>query len=137
MLNSRNTRAFVRSNNRRFFRTKSVIGGSGYTCSTKQIITNWKSQMTSFGYTVGSTKCLAEYINPLTTTSKTDCLTLSWVLAMNRLGYIINDSTCLNTYLRNQITGEGLIQEVAYWDTMDTNWDSIDYMWNEEWYNTL
>jgi hypothetical protein len=56
---------------------------------------------------------------------------------MNRLGYIINDSTCLNTYLRNQITGEGLIQEVAYWDTMDTNWDSIDYMWNEEWYNTL
>jgi hypothetical protein len=82
------------------------LGGAKYTCSTKRIITNWKSQMTSFGYTVGGTKCLAEYINPLTSPSKASCETLKWQIAMQKLGYIVGDTTCLDNYLSNQIIVE-------------------------------
>jgi len=81
-----------------------IIGG-GYNCTAKQIANNWKSQMTSFGYTIGSTKCLLEYLNPLTDSSKASCDSMKWKIAMQKLGYVVGDTTCLTSYLKNQITG--------------------------------
>jgi hypothetical protein len=112
-----------------------AITGSGvYSCSTKQIIAAYKARLSAAGVTVGSTKCLSNYVNNLTGTSKADCITTAYKLRLQALGVVTGPTTCLTNYVKN-LTGEPRTYVVATCDTMNTTCDNINYLSNEEWYN--
>jgi len=119
---------------------------SPYNCSTDTITSAWKAQMESFGYTIpgynyGSyttyMQCASEYLNQLTDSSEAGCIATQWDVAMNKLGYVVGDSTCTSYYLKTQVTGEAITTATAYCDTMEEDCDTIDFLCDSEWYNTI
>jgi len=89
----------------RKLKQNSFGGAAGFSCSTKQIVAAYKTRLIAAGVTVGSTKCLSNYVNNLTDTSKADCITTAYKLRLQALGVVTGPTTCLTNYITN-LTGE-------------------------------
>lgn len=92
--------------NRRAMTFGWAVDGTGQLhCTTKQIISAYRTRLQALGVTVGTTKCLSGYVNNLTGTSKAECIVTAYKLRLQALGIVTGPSDCLTNYIKN-LTGE-------------------------------
>ena len=102
-------------------------------CTTKVIINSLSSKIIAGGGTVGNLKCIATYLDTnFTTTSKSECTTMSLRAKIEAGGGIAGDLTCVENYLKLNFYGDYTMEQ-ATMDTMPIAWEDIGYAWDEEW----
>ena len=101
-------------------------------CSTKVLISSLRSKVLAGGGTTGSLKCMSIYLNEnVTTSAKSECTAVRLKVRIETDNSVSGDLSCVQNYLNLNFYGD-LTQ--ATLNTMNVNWEDINYNWDEEWY---